>query len=121
MLKVMWASKMVPIPNFIPKLIKRSINEIPVTISAFSIGMLVMPIIKARLRFPIFWMAIHATVPIMTAVKDDRRAIKRVFHKACMISLLSKRETYHFNVKPPHFARVRLALKESAINVAMGA
>ncbi len=51
MLKVICESNIVPNPNRKPKLIKSSIREIPVTISAFSIGMLVMPIITVRVRF----------------------------------------------------------------------
>ena len=101
---------MVPIPNFIPRLMKRSISEMPVTISAFNMGMLVMPMMTALLRFPIWLMAIHATVPMTTAINEDTKAIKSVFHSACMISLLSKREEYQRNVTPPHFALVRLAL-----------
>ena len=117
----MWESRIVPKPNRSPRLIKSSIREIPVTISAFSIGMLVIPIKIALFRLFMLDMAIQAIVPIMEAAKAERNAISRVVPRAFRIVSSCMSERYQFTVKPPHFALVLLALKESTISVAIGA
>ena len=117
----MCASRMVPKPNFIPKLRNRSIREIPVTISAFSIGIFVIPMRTARLVRFMDCMAMQAIVPMRVAISADKIASASVFHKACMICSFRNKAAYHLVVKPPHFARVLLALKESTIKVIMGA
>ncbi len=105
----------------IPRLMNSSIREIPVTISAFSMGILVIPIKIVRfLRF-IFCMAMQVMVPIKVAARAESSAMDNVFHKACMITALSNSSAYHLKVKPPHFALVLLALKDSTIKVTIGA
>ena len=78
---------MVPKPNLTPILIKRSIREIPVTISAFSMGMLVIPIIMARFLFFMPLMAMQATVPIQVEMAAERKAISSVLYSASNIML----------------------------------
>ena len=57
---------------------KSSIREIPVTISAFNIGMLVSPIRLVRsLRFNAC-IPIAAAVPKIVAIKADKRAMIKV-------------------------------------------
>ena len=121
MLKVIWLKRIVPNPKRIPKLRKRSISEIPVTISAFSIGILVIPIRTALVRLCIPFIPTQAAVPIMVAIKEETKAIISVVYNASIISLFWNNSIYHLKVKPPHFARVLLALKESTISVAIGA
>ncbi len=79
---------MVPIPKRNPKLIKSSIREIPVTMSAFSMGIFVIPITTVRERLFIFTMAMQAMVPITVAVTEAISAISSVLKSACRISLL---------------------------------
>ncbi len=108
-------------PNLTPKKMNTSIREIPVTISAFSMGIFVMPIQKV---FPFLFMesiARQESVPIMVAMIADKVAIASVLKKACNMASLLKSETYHFVVKPPHLALDLLELKERTISVAMGA
>ena len=66
-------------------------------------------------------MAMQAIVPMRVAISADKIASASVFHKACMICSFRNKAAYHLVVKPPHFARVLLALKESTIKVIMGA
>ena len=96
-------------------------QEIPVTISAFSIGIFVIPMRTARLVRFMDCMAMQAIVPMRVAISADKIASASVFHKACMICSFWNKAAYHLVVKPPHFARVLLALKESTIKVIMGA
>ena len=114
-------SRIVPKPNLAPRLKNRSIREIPVTISAFSMGIFVIPIRIVRLVRFMDCMAIQAIVPMKVAISADNTASASVFHRACMICSFWNRAAYHLVVKPPHFARVLLALKESTIKVTMGA
>ena len=117
----MWDSSIVPKPNRSPMLMKRSMREIPVTISAFNMGILVIPMTTVRERFFRFIMAIQAMVPTTVATRDAISAIAKVLNNACRISLFLNKAMYHFRVKPPHFALVLLALKDSTIRVAIGA
>ena len=77
---------MVRKPNFIPNVIKRSISEIPVTISALSMGIFVTPIMTARVLRFIACMEIQAIVPIKVAISEDRRAIRSVLLRAARIT-----------------------------------
>ncbi len=79
-------NRIVPSPNRNPKLIKRSIREIPVTISAFNIGILVTPIIMVLVRFFIPFMAMQAMVPMNAAVMEETSAISSVLPRARRIS-----------------------------------
>ncbi len=78
---------MVPSPNLSPKLINKSIREIPVTISAFNMGILVTPMMIARDLFFRLIMAIQATVPMIVDATEAIRAISRVLKSACKMSL----------------------------------
>jgi hypothetical protein len=117
----MWASNTVVKPKVKPTLIKRSIKEIPVTISAFNIGIFVMPIKIARPFFFILRIARQAIVPINVAKREAKKAIINVLYNAVKITSSSKSARYHLKVNPPHFARVLLALKDKTISVAIGA
>ena len=100
---------------------KSSIMDTPVTMSAFSIGMLVTPSIKVRnLRF-MLWIPMDASVPITVAISAESRAMIRVLYKVLMIASSWKRDTYHFPVNPPHLARVLELLKDRTISVMIGA
>jgi hypothetical protein len=112
---------MVVKPNVILRLKKSSISDMPVTISALSMGILDIPMRRARFLFFIPCIAIHAIVPITVATNADMKAISNVFKSACIITLSEKRLEYHFNVKPPHFALVLLALNDRTIRVTIGA
>ena len=108
-------------PRDIPNAIKVSIREIPVTISAFSMGILVIPIMIVLGVRVILLIAIAATVPIMVAISAESTAITRVLESASMILRLSNIWVYHCRVKPPHCVRDFDLLKDSTIMVAMGA
>ena len=120
-LKEMWARRTVPKPNDTPATRNKSINEIPVTISALSIGILVTPIKKVRELFFIPEIPSAAKVPITVAISDDRRAITIVFVRAFMIPSFLKREEYHLRVNPPQRARDFEELNDNTIKVAIGA
>ena len=120
-LKVICAIRIVENPMFIRNAINNSIIDTPVTMSAFSIGMLVTPNIKVRnLRF-ILWIPMEAKVPITVAISAERSAMIRVLYKVLMIASSWKRDTYHFPVNPPHLARVLELLKDRTISVMIGA
>ena len=72
-LNVMCAKRIVVNPNFTLKKIKRSINEIPVTISAFNMGILVIPIINVLVPFLRLVIAIAAIVPIKVEISADKQ------------------------------------------------
>jgi len=77
-LKVMWAIRMVLKPREIPKAMKVSIREMPVTISEFKIGMLLIPITMFfGVRFMLL-IPIAARVPRMVAARAEIKAIRRV-------------------------------------------
>lgn len=120
-LKVICAIKIVVNPIVIRNAMKSSIMDTPVTMSAFSIGMLVTPSIKVRnLRF-MLWIPMDASVPITVAISAESRAMIRVLYKVLMIASSWKRDTYHFPVNPPHLARVLELLKDRTISVMIGA
>ena len=62
-------------PKDIPKAMNASIREIPVTISALSMGILVIPITMALCTGFIVLMAIQAATPITVAIRAERKAI----------------------------------------------
>ena len=68
---------------------KTSIREIPVTISAFSMGMLAMPMKRERQRFFILFMAMQAQRPMRVAMRAERKAMTIVFQCSDMASYLS--------------------------------
>jgi hypothetical protein len=80
----------------------KSINDIPVTMSAFSMGILVMAIIIVRGVFFMLFIAIAAAVPINVAISADANAIISVVYKAFMILSFLKSSLYQWRVKPPH-------------------
>ena len=90
MQKVMWDNRIVPRPNRSPKLKKSNIREIPVTISAFSMGIFVMPMMIVRLFFFKLMMEIQAAVPMTVAAIEATSAISNVLRRAFKISLLRK-------------------------------
>jgi len=112
---------MVPKLKRIPKLRNSNMSDIPVTISAFNIGILVTPRITEREEDFILLSPKHAHTPMTVAMAEDNRAIKSVVYRACMISLFVNSEPYHLNVNPPHFALVLLLLKLKMIRVNIGA
>jgi hypothetical protein len=121
MLKVICASRIVVKPELICINLNKSIREIPVTISAFIMGMLVMPMMKERILAENANIAIHAKVPIIVAKIVDRTAMDNVLNSASATASSSSRLRYQLRVKPPHFALDLLELKERTIRVMMGA
>ena len=99
---------------------KNNIEDIPVTISGFTIGILVIFI---KVSFQIFFEFINpmqAKVPNMVAIIDAIIDIKRVFRAACNIEISLKRSLYHLRVKPPHATRDFDALNELIIKSIIG-
>ncbi len=97
-----------------------SIREIPVTISAFSMGMLTRPSQIVRfLRF----MEFRAMAAIDQHRGDQRgkcrddQCVVQGGHNLAVVKQLH----VPFEGESPHFARVLDALKERTISVAMGA
>ena len=93
----------------------------PVTMSALIIGMLVTPMITARLlRFcPIS--AMQVTVPMMVDTTVEISAMISVFASALRIEESLNRFRYQPNVKPPQRALDLLELNESTMSVTIGA
>ena len=60
--------------------------EIPVTMSAFSRGILFRPIKKDRFFSDMALRPMQARTPIIVAMVADHRAMERVFPRASMIS-----------------------------------
>jgi hypothetical protein len=86
MLNVIWAIKTLVKPRVYLMATKISISEIPVTISALSIGILVIPSNIVRGIFFILFIAKAAAVPIIVAIRADKKAISNVVYKALIIS-----------------------------------
>ena len=84
-LNVIWASSIVLKPNLKPKLINKSMRDIPVTISAFSIGIFVIPSKTAFVLLCIRLRAMQVMVPIIVAANADISAINSVLYKASII------------------------------------
>ena len=101
MLNVMCASRMVPKPNCIRSVRKSSMKDTPVTMSAFSIGMLVTPMSAVRYFFFIFDMQMTAIVPRTTEITELSSARRIVVVKASPMAASVKSERYQSRVKPP--------------------
>ena len=77
-MNVIWANRIVLKPREIPKAMNISIREIPVTISEFSIGILLSPMQIVRGSFFIAESPMAAAVPRIVAISADRNAISNV-------------------------------------------
>ena len=117
----MWAIRMVWKPREMPKAINANIKEIPVTISAFSIGILVMPMMMVRGSGFMLLMAMDAAVPMMVAISADTKAMTRVLTSASMMVALSNICVYQRRVNPPHWVLDLELLKDRTIIVTIGA
>jgi hypothetical protein len=60
-------------------------------------------------------------VPIIVAINAEEKAMISVVDRAAIISSFRNNSMYQLNVKPPHFARDFDLLKESIINIMIGA
>ena len=120
-LKVIWLIRIVLNPRLMPNAINPSIKEIPVTISALSIGILLTAITTVLGTFLILLIPIAATVPISVAISADKNAITSVFLKADIIVALLKSSEYQSSVNPPHLFLDFEVLKLKITKVAIGA
>lgn len=98
-----------------------SIREMPVTMSAFSMGILVIPMITVRGSARMLLMATEAAVPMIVAARADTNAISRVVYSALIMGRLSNICTYQSRVNPPHWVLDLERLKERTIMVKIGA
>ena len=83
---------------------KTSIREIPVTISAFSMGMLAMPMKKGT---PAFFHIVHGHAGAEAdevATRAERKAMTIVFPKGQKDLFILKSSVYQRVVKPPQRA-----------------
>ena len=109
-------------PISLPKNIKRSINEIPVTISAFIIGICVTDIttfFDILLRIAVTPTA--AAVPKTVDITADRTATIRVCSRAVSIVVSLASPSYQRVEKPPITQTLEDELKEKTIITATGA
>ena len=118
---MIWDIRTVLNPREIPKAMKASIREIPVTMSAFSIGILVMPITMVLGTARMELMEMAAAVPMIVATRADTKAMIKVVVRALMMERLSNIWVYHCRVNPPHWVLDLDLLKDSTIMVRMGA
>ncbi len=81
----MCATRIVENPREKRKAMNKSISEIPVTISALSMGIFVTPIISVRYLRRKAWMPIAPAVPRIVAISADKSAISSVVYRAVMI------------------------------------
>ena len=103
------------------KATKINIKEIPVTISAFNIGIFVIAISMVLGVLFMLFIAIAAAVPRIVAIRAEEKAMIRVVYRADIMDSFCKSSEYHFKVKPPHFALDLEALKERTIRMIIGA
>ena len=108
-------------PREMPKAMKASMREIPVTMSEFSMGMLLTPMTMERGSFFMLFMPMAAAVPMTVAASAESRAIRSVLCRAFMMAVSCSMSAYQCSVKPPHSVRDFVSLKESTIMVTMGA
>ena len=109
-------------PISLPKNMNRSINEIPVTMSGFIIGILVAVIIADLVHLRLYSkMPTAATEPKIVAIKEESKAKTRVFLRAVIVASLSKSSKYHLNEKPAKREVLLDELKEKTIITARGA
>ena len=118
---MIWAIRTVLKPREMPKAIKASIREIPVTISEFSIGILFIDMTMLRGSCRMLRMPMAAAVPRMVATRAEIRAIRSVLFRALMMARSANIPEYHLVVKPPQRVRDFVLLKESTIMVKIGA
>ena len=115
----MWAISTVTKPKSM-NFTKRSIMEIPVTISAFKRGIFVAPRYIVWFFFFIALIPIAARVPMTVEITAASRVICRVVAKAVMIVSLWKHLLYHSSVKPPQVTREVELLKLKKMRTAIG-
>ena len=96
-------------------------SEMPVTISEFSMGILVIPINTVLALGFIALIPMEAAVPSKVARKADTSAITSVLYKADIIASSRNKETYQERVNPPHLVLDLEALKDRIIKVTIGA
>ena len=82
MLKVMCAKRTLVKPRVKFKATKINIKEIPVTISAFNIGILVIAISMVLGVLFMLFIAIAAAVPRMVAIRAEEKAMIKVVYRA---------------------------------------
>src|SRR5699024_2263413 len=112
---------MVVNPRVTLQAINSSIREMPVTISEFRMGMLVIPIkMVLALGFMVL-IPIEAAVPRSVARTAETRAMISVLYRADIMASSWNRETYQERVKPPHLVLDLEALKDRTIRVRIGA
>ena len=108
-------------PREMPKAINASIRDMPVTISAFSMGILVIPITMVFGTALMEPMDRAAAVPMTVAARADTKAMTSVVVKALIMERLSNIWAYHCRVKPPHCVLDLDWLKDNTIMVRIGA
>ena len=94
--------------------------EIPVTISAFSSGILLSPIKSERFFSLIAFKPMQARTPTTVAATEAQSAIVSVLPSASMISWLRNISAYHFVEKPCHAFMLFPSLNERTISVPIG-
>ena len=100
---------------------KKSIIDIPVTISGFIIGTLVTDVMEVlRILLLILYIPSAAAVPITVARRAERIARTRVLRRAVNASGDEKSSAYHFKVKPVNTEVLSDLLKEKSISVSIG-
>ena len=120
MLNVICAISTVLNPREMPNAINASIREIPVTISEFSIGMLLIPMTMVRgIRFMLL-MPMAAIVPMTVAIRADANAMSSVLFKAFMMAESWNICVYQRVVKPPQTVLDFVLLKDKTIMVTIG-
>lgn len=121
MLKVICARRIVIKPEPRCRNLNSSISEIPVTISAFIIGMLVTPMITERSFDDKPIIAMHVKVPIIVEKIVASTAMASVLKSALATASSEKRLIYQSNVNPPQRALDLLELKDKTMSVTIGA
>ena len=120
MQKVAWLKSIVMYPRGAPTMRKKSISAMPVTISAFSIGMLLNPSSMFCVLGFIAAMPSTASVPTTVAISAASMAMENVFTMAPIMSLLWKSSSYQCRLNPPHTDIDFVSLNESTISVSIG-
>ena len=110
------------IPMNLPIKTNKSIKEIPVTISAFIIGILVTDITRlCEIFLRSDKIPTLAAVPIIVDKIADKTAIIRVCSKACSIVGLEDNSIYQSSEKPSKTQTLPEELKEKITITAIGA
>ena len=116
----MWARSTDTYPRGNLNIIKVSIREMPVTISAFSIGMLLNAMMVSWLFFFMPDIPRHAAVPIAVAPREAVRAMAKVFITELIISLFWNISLYHRREKPVKTDIDLLSLKDRTVRARIG-